>query len=180
MCLPHRGCQAGEWTNAVGTAERDTGCETCAAGRARGVPPADKTTIETARSCPPCTGIRKYSDEPGLKKCKSCSAGRFGVVAANPKSLGPHTACGDDTCGKPTQLPPNSVVVDEKCPDPGKHTGSTPDTCTLSCKPGFYSSASRRPCTCRPDGKTSTASYQDCLITCTGGLRDVCYVGLEL
>ena len=181
VCLPHGGCQAGEWTNAVGTAERDTGCVPCAAGRVRGVPPADKTTIETARSCPPCTGIRKYSDEPGLKKCKSCSAGRFGVVAANPKSLGPHTACNDNTCEKPTRLPPNSVVVDAECPDPGSHIGNTPDTCRLSCKSGFYAKpASSQPCTCAPDGKASTASYQGCVIVCTGELLDVCYVGLEL
>ena len=122
--------------------------------------PGDKTTVETASSCPPCTGLSEYSDEAGLKKCKSCPAGHFGVEEVqilsrrslrNAKAEGPHTTCDDNTCEKPTELPSNSVVVDDECPDRGKHTG-TPDTCTLTCKPGFYSSASNRPCTCAIDG----------------------------
>ena len=157
----------------MGTAISDTACEACAAGRARPLAPRDKTTVETETTCPPCTGIGEYSDERGLKACKSCAAGHFGVVAAGSDAEGAHTACDDNTCAKPTQLPANSMVVEGKCPSSGRHTGSTPDTCTLSCKPGFYSSGSSRPCTCAPDGTALTASYQGCDIECTGELLDV-------
>ena len=90
---------------------------------------------------------------------------------------GGHTACDDDTCERPTHLPANSVVVADKCPDHGKHTGNTADICTLSCKPDFYSYASSRPYTCAPDSKIS-AAYQGGAITCTGELIDVWDVGL--
>jgi hypothetical protein len=168
VCLAHRTCRAGEWTVSVGTVEKDTGCEVCGAGTARPSAPRDKVTVETRSSCPACTGTSKYSDESGLKECKACSAGHFGVVVARSKAEGGHTACDDDTCERPTNLPANSVVVASKCLDHGKHTGAVADTCTLSCKPGFFSSASSSPFTCAPDGKASTASYQGGAITCTG------------
>ena len=173
VCLSHRSCQAGEWIVSVGTVQRDTGCQTCSAGTARPSAPRDKTTAEKASSCPACTGSSEYSDERGLKVCKSCSAGHFGVVAAGSEADGGHTACDDDTCERPTHLPANSAAVAGKCPDQGKHTGMAADTCTLTCKPGFFSSAARRPFTCAPDGTASTASYQGGAITCTGELLDI-------
>ena len=176
VCLVHRSCQAGEWTVSAGTVVEDTGCQACAAGTARPSAPRDKTTVETPRSCPACTGASEYSDERGLRACKACSAGHFGVVMGSQDAKGGHTACDDATCERPTHLPANSIVVAGKCPDHGTHTGSTADTCTLTCLPGFYSSASSRPFTCAPDSKAS-AAYQGGAITCTGALLDVWEVG---
>ena len=154
----------------MGTVEKDTGCEACAAGTARPSAPRDKATVETASSCPACIGASEYSDERGLTQCKACSAGHFGVVVSGSNAAGGHKACDDDTCERPTNLPANSVVVTSKCNEHGKHTGAVADTCALSCKLGFFSSGSSRPFTCMADGQASTASYQGGAITCTGGL----------
>ena len=171
VCVAHRRCRAGEWTVSVGTAKRDTGCEACPAGTARPSAPSNKTTVETASSsCPACTGASEYSDERGLKKCKTCAAGHFGVDASGSESKGGHTACDDDTCERPTRLPANAVLVVSKCPAHGKHgaAGDAADTCTLACAAGFYSTGSSTPFTCAADGAASTASYQGGAITCRG------------
>ena len=170
VCLEHRNCKAGEWTVSAGTPKEDTGCEACPAGTARPKAPLDKTTVEKKSSCPSCSGTSEYSDESGLTACKVCSAGHYGVVVSRSAAEGGHKACDDDTCERPTDLPANSAIVPGKCPEHGKHTGDVADTCTLTCKSGFFSSASTSPFTCAPDGKKSTASYQGGAITCRGEL----------
>ena len=167
VCLEHRTCQAGEWTVTTGTVDEDTGCIPCAVGTARPSAPHDKTTIESASSCAPCTGTSEYSDERGLTACKTCPTGYFGVVMVSSPATGGHRTCNEATCKRPTNLPANSAVIAWKCPDHGKHTGMMPDTCTLTCKPGFYSSASSHPFTCTKHGERS-AAYQRGSITCTG------------
>ena len=167
VCLAHRNCQAGEWTAAAGTVDKDTSCQACAVGTARALAPRDKVTVETASSCTPCTGASEYSDERGLTACKTCPIGHFGVVMVSSKAEGAHRACDGATCERPTHLPANSAVVPWQCPNHGKHTGKMPDTCTLTCKPGFYSSSLNRRFTCTQDGMGS-ASYHGGAITCTG------------
>ena len=136
--------------------------------------PRDKVSVETASSCTACTGASEYSDASGLTQCKACVAGHFGVVVSGSLAEGGHTACDDDTCERPTELPANSEVVPSKCPDHGKHTGAVADTCAVECKPGFFSSSASTAFTCALDGKASTASYQGGAITCTGVFA--CYV----
>ena len=180
MCRPHSACKAGEWTSALGTATADTGCTSCSPGTARTTAPATNTVLETASACPLCDDPRFYSDASGLLNCKRCPAGHFGVVQSGANAAGGHTACDDDTCELPQNLPTNSMLVTSQCPDHGRHgtaghthsnqtshTGA--DICVLQCKPGFYSSSPViTPFTCAPDGQTTTASYQGGAITCTG------------
>ena len=170
MCVTHRSCQAGEWTVSTGTVEKDTGCEACPAGTARPSAPGDKVSVETASSCPACTGASEYSDESGLKACKACSAGHFGVVVSGSNADGGHEACDDGTCARPTHLPANSMVVEEACPERGEHgNDADADKCALACKAGFYSVGAGTPFTCAPDGETTTASYQGGTLSCAGG-----------
>ena len=193
MCFPHKICAAGQFTKTVGTVTKDTECVNCDAGTWRAVDPktskpsemkdavckAHKNCgpgqrIRTAGSltkdteCASCTGASEYSDESGLKKCKTCSVGYFGVVVKGSTAEGGHTACDDDACERPTNLPANSMFVPSKCPDHGKHTGKVADSCTLSCKGGFFSIASSTPYKCAPDSDATTASYQGGAITCKG------------
>ena len=166
--MPHQTCKAGEWTHTVGTATTDTACSKCPSGTARPNAPANSRTAETASSCSACVDKSRYSDEEGLTQCKKCPSGHFGVVAAGSKAEGGHKACDADTCDRPTSLPANALVVGSKCPDHGKHK----QTCTLSCKNGFYPSASTT-LTCVPDGNATTASYQG-KVTCTGTCVRAC------
>ena len=158
VCQPHKTCPAGKRVLSLGTAVKDTSCTPCAPGTAR-------SSSQPATSCPPCTGKSEYSDLSGLDKCRTCPVGHFGVVVAGSKADGGHKACDDDKCERPTLLPANSMIVISKCSDRGSQITSN---CSLTCKPGFYSSGTNTPFTCAPDGKASTASYQGGAITCTG------------
>ena len=170
VCVVRKTCKAGEWTSALGTPSTDTKCRSCAPGTARALAPTSNAVLESAAACPACVHEHLYSDESGLLKCKQCPPGHFGVTEIGSKDAGGHKACDDDTCELPTVLPTNSMLVFSKCPKHGKqHSSQNPaDTCTLSCKPGFYSSSSETPFKCAPDGKTTKASYQGGVITCTG------------
>ena len=169
VCAPHSACRAGEWTAAVGNATDDSRCEPCPRGTARASAPRDMATVETHNACEACTGRSEYSDSSGLTACKTCRPGYFGAVSARSMAAGGHKTCAESTCKRPTSLPRNSELVASKCPDYGRHTRSTPDTCTLACKPGFYAkSYSSKPYSCAPDGNTLTASYQGGEITCIG------------
>ena len=165
----HKTCAAGEWTSTVGTASADTQCTRCPPGTARPKAPASNTVLEAPSSCPSCVAASLYSDNSGLRQCKQCPAGHFGVIESGSKAEGGHKACDDDTCELPTALPANSMLVNSQCPQHGKHVSKNgADTCLLSCKPGFYSSSTKTPFKCAPDGKSTKASYQGGAITCTG------------